>query len=278
MSRKVAWVTGANGLIGGYIVAHAPPDYDARPIIRERIDLLDFARVRQLWKQDDPMLVIHCAAISKSVACQQQPELARKTNVDLTGLLSELARDRSLVFFSSDLVFDGREGNYSETDAVNPLTLYAQTKVEAEGIVLRNPTHTVIRTSLNAGISRSGDRAFNEEMRRAWEVAKTLNLFTDEFRCPIPAAVTAKAVWALVKSKAGGLFHLAGAERLSRYEIGRLLAKDLADLSGRIIPCSLRDYRGPPRSADTSLNCEKVQALLPFALPRFSEWLAHNRL
>src|SRR5687767_710366 len=111
MSRNVVWVTGPNGLIGSYIVSQAPPEWDVRPITRERVDLLDFAKVRQLWKHDDPVLVIHCAAISKSVACEQQPELARKVNVQLTRLLAELAADCPMSFFSTDLVFDGRKGN-----------------------------------------------------------------------------------------------------------------------------------------------------------------------
>ena len=272
----LVWVTGANGLIGSYIIAKTPPEWKIQPITRREVDLLDFAAVRQLWKRDNPAVVIHCAALSKSVACQQQPELARKTNVDLTRLLADLAADCQLIFFSSDLVFDGRQGNYRETDAVNPLTLYGATKAEAERIVLQNPNHTVLRTSLNAGVSRTGDRAFNEEMRRAWEAGKTLSLFTDEFRCPIPAVVTAKAVWALVNLNARGLFQLAGAERLSRYEIGRLLAKRWPHIMPRMAPASLRDYQGPPRSADTSLNCDKVQVILPFPLPRFSDWLAND--
>jgi dTDP-4-dehydrorhamnose reductase len=58
-------------------------------------------------------------------------------------------------------------------------------------------------------------------MRAAWESGRTLNLFVDEFRCPIPRVVTARAVWELADKRATGLFHVAGAERLSRVDIGR---------------------------------------------------------
>ena len=276
MNSRVVWITGANGLIGSYLVAQAPQDWNVHPITRETLDLLDCEKVRETYKRDNPALVIHCAAISKSVLCQQHPELAWRTNVEVTRVLSDLAADRAFIFFSSDLVFDGAKGNYREDDSTNPLTRYGETKLEAEGIVRQNPAHTILRTSLNAGVSRAGDRAFNEENRRAWESGKTLNLFTDEFRCPIPAVVTAKVVWTLAKQPPGGLFHLAGTERLSRWQIGQLLAARWPHLEPRMKPSSLRDYQGPPRSPDTSLNCEKLRALLPFRLPRFSDWLAAN--
>src|SRR2546430_717015 len=92
-----------------------------------------------------------------------------------------------LVFLSTDLVFDGKKGNYVETDPVHPLSVYADTKVRAEPYVLAQPNHVVVRTSLNAGHSPTGDRAFNEEMRKAFAAGRTLSLFEDEFRCPIPA-------------------------------------------------------------------------------------------
>lgn len=275
MSRKLVWITGARGLIGNYLMRTAP-DWEVRPITRERVDLLDFPKVRELWKGEPPDVVIHCAAISRSVVCEQNPELARKVNVELTSFLAELAANRSFIFFSTDLVFDGKKGNYGENDTVSPLTIYGKTKVEAETIALHNPNHTVVRTSLNAGVSLAGNRSFTEETRLSWAAGKTLNLFADEFRSPIPALATAQAVWKLVEAKATGLFHLAGAERLSRVQIGELLAKRWPNIEARIKPASLRDYQGPPRSADTSLNCDKIQKLLPSPLPRFSQWLAEN--
>jgi dTDP-4-dehydrorhamnose reductase len=197
-------------------------------------------------------------------------------NVEVTEHLAHLAADIPFVFFSTDLVFDGRKGNYSENDAPNPLSVYAETKVAAERVVLANPRHTVVRTSLNAGVSPAGHRAFNEQMRAAWEGGETLTLFTDEFRCPIPAVVTARAVWELVQRDTPGLYHLVGAERLSRWEIGRLLAKRWPTLNPKMRAGSLQDYPVAPRSADTSLNCAKAQALLSFSLPKFSQWLEEN--
>jgi dTDP-4-dehydrorhamnose reductase len=187
--------------------------------------------------------------------------------------LAALAHDIPFIFFSTDLVFDGKQGHYDEAAVPSPLNVYGETKVEAEQIVLSNPNHTVIRTSLNGGTSPTGDRGFNEEMRRAWQAGRTLKLFTDEFRSPTSAAVTARAVWELAAANQPGLYHVSGSERLSRWRIGELMAARWPGLNPKIQPGSLREYEGPPRAPDTSLNCSKAQRLLSFRLPGFTDWL-----
>jgi len=277
---SVAWITGAGGLIGNYLIQTASqfaPARRVRGLTRAQLDLLDFVAVSRAFHGERPQLIIHCAAMSKSPDCQAQPELARRINVEATVRLAELAAEIPFVFFSSDLVFDGRKGSYVETDPVGPLSVYAGTKVAAERIVLANPRHTVIRTSLNGGTSPAGDRGFNEQMRLAWQAGRTLKLFTDEFRCPIPAVVTARATWELVNKNQAGLFHVAGGERLSRLQIGQLIAARWPQLNPKFEAASAKDYPGAPRPADSSLNCAKAQKLLSFPLPGLTEWLtAHS--
>ena len=124
MSGRLAWVTGATGLIGGYIVRAAPqlaPEWRATGLTRAELDLLDIGAVRAAFRGQRPQLVIHCAALSKSPECEAQPDLARRLNVEVTALLAELAAAVPFLFLSTDLVFDGSKGNYGEGDAVNPL-------------------------------------------------------------------------------------------------------------------------------------------------------------
>ncbi|HEY9510333.1 MAG TPA: SDR family oxidoreductase [Verrucomicrobiae bacterium] len=273
----MVWITGAGGLIGNYLVQTAPrfaPGFKVFGLARSDLDLLNFSSVQQGFKKEKPQVVIHCAALSQSTACQKQPGLARKLNVEVTALLAELCADVPFIFFSTDLVFDGRAGDYDETDAVNPLCIYAETKVAAEKIVLANPKHTVVRTSLNGGISPSGNRGFNEQLRLAFKSGETVKLFTDEFRSPVPASATARAIWELVQKNLTGLFHLAGSEKLSRWQIGQLIAARCPELNPKLQPESLVNYHGAPRSPDTFLNCARIQAQLSFRLPALSEWLA----
>ncbi|MDD5140968.1 MAG: SDR family oxidoreductase [Verrucomicrobiales bacterium] len=277
---KLAWITGANGLIGNYLVQAAPrfaPGWRVRALTRDQLDLLDFAAVRREFQKDQPQLVIHCAAITAVADAQKNPDLARRVNVEVTGLLAELAEEIPFVFFSTDLVFDGRKGNYSETDATNPLHIYGETKLAAEEIVLKNRCHLVVRTSINGGVSPTGNRAFNEQLRRSLQQAgQGMRLFTDEFRCPIPAVETARAVWELAQKNCAGIYHVAGAEKLSRLQIGQLLVERWPEVKAKIEPGSAKDFPGPPRALDTSLDIAKVQKALSTPLPGLPEWLAAN--
>lgn len=277
LRKPLVWITGAGGLIGNYLVQSAArfaPHWQPRGWTRPQLDLTDHDAVRRAFRDESPAAIIHCAAMSKSPDCQANPALAQKINVAATALLAELASDIPFVFFSSDLVFDGKKGNYVETDAVGPLSIYAETKVAAEQIVLANPRHTVIRTSLNGGTSPRGDSGFNEQLRRDWQAGQVPKFFVDEFRCPIPAVVTARAAWELLNCGATGVFHVAGAERLSRLQIGEALAARHPELNPRLLSASLREYAGAPRAPDTSLNSAKAQRLLSFPLPGFRSWLA----
>ena len=273
------WITGANGLIGNYLVQTAPrfaPRWRVRALTREQFDLLDFASVRREFQKDKPQLVIHCAGISTVSEAQKNPAFASRVNVELTQMLAKLASEIQFVFFSTDVVFDGRKGNYIESDAPNPLHFYGETKFAAEQIVLKNPKHLVVRTSINGGISRAGNRGFNEQLRLTLQTGQEIKLFTDEFRCPIPAVETARAIWELAEKDCAGLFHVAGAEKLSRWQIGQLLAGRWPQLDAKITPDLSGNFPGPSRALDTSLNISKAQSSLSAPLPGLTRWLAVN--
>jgi dTDP-4-dehydrorhamnose reductase len=274
--KPVAWITGAGGLVGSYLVRTASrwaPDWDVRGLTRQDVDLTDETAVRRLWREHQPASVIHCAAISRPAVCEQDPGLARKVNVEATGLLASLASEVSLLFFSSDQVFDGRQGWYVETDRINPINRYGETKAAAEELILSNPRHMVVRLALTAGTSSTGDRSFVEDMRRSVAANLRLTLFTDEFRSPVPAGVVARAIWELIARKPSGLYHLGGAERLSRMEIGEALATWYPELASRLQPGSVAAYHGPSRPPDLSMRCEKLQSLLSFPLTGFRSWI-----
>jgi dTDP-4-dehydrorhamnose reductase len=275
--KPLGLVTGAAGLIGGYLVRTAgrwAPQWNVLGLTRAEADLTDPTQMKALWRRSPPDLVIHCAALSRTGACEQDPGRARHLNVETTKRLADLARNIPFVFLSTDQVFDGSTGSYVETDEVNPLNVYGQTKAEAERIVLQNPSHTVIRIALTAGTSPTGDRSFVEDMVRSAAKGTALTLFTDEFRCPITAGSLAHALWEVAVQQRPGLYHLGGCERLSRWEIGELLARWYPELASAIRPGSLADYQGPPRPPDLSMCSEKIQALLSFRLPGLRQWLS----
>lgn len=274
--KPVVVVTGAGGLIGQYLVRTAPrwaPDWEVRGLTRRDLELTQVPAVETMWETLNPHAVIHCAALSRTKDCEQDPGAARLANVLVTTHLSTLSRDVPFIFLSSGEVFDGRRGWYEEADEAVPINVYGRTKLEAERIVLGNPKHSVVRIVLTAGTSAAGDRSFVEDMCRAARAGKDVRLYADEFRCPLPAGAIARAVWDLLGAGRPGLYHLGGSDRLSRWEIGEKLLPYYPILSGRLIRGSGRDHVGAPRPADLSLCCDKIQALLSFRLPGFAQWL-----
>ena len=282
------WVTGAAGLIGHEVVRQGALGWrlggvplSARPLTRADLDLTDASAVERLFRGEKPVAVIHCAAMSKSPACQRDPAAAWRANHAATVHLAALAEGIPFLLMSTDMVFDGRKGNYVETDAVNPLSVYAETKVAAEPAVLANPRHLVVRTSLTYGRSPGGRSSFNEEMREAWRAGRTLDLFVDEFRSPIPVEALTDALWRLLSGGHRGLFHVGGSERLSRLEIGNAVAERLRReepaLATPIRPGTLRDYVGAPRSPDTSMDSGKAERVLGIRFPAFRRSMETGR-
>jgi len=278
--KPIAWITGAGGLIGSHLAntRKAPPGWRIIGLTRAELDLTDHAAVQRRFRAESPALVIHCAAISSTAECERDPATARRQNVEAAEQLARLCAGSKFVFLSTDLVFDGQKGNYAETDATNPLGIYAETKVEAEQRVLTHARTLVVRTSINGGRSPKRNRGFDEQAMNAWAAGQSIRLFTDEYRSPIDASVTARAIWELSLADACGLYHVAGAERFSRWELGQLLAARWPKLQPRMEPASLAEYRGAPRPPDCSLNCTKAQSLISFPLPRYSDWLCAGGL
>jgi len=270
-------ITGAAGLIGQYLVKTAPrwaPGWHVEGLTRADLDLTDDAAATAVFRKLAPDLVVHCAAVSRTKDCEQDPERASRVNIEATVRLARLSKTIPLIFLSSGEVFDGGTGWYRETDEPNPINRYGWTKLEAERAVLQNPRHTVVRIVLTAGTSQEGNRSFVEDMCRTAKAGRNVTLYADEFRCPLPAGVIARALWEVAQCDRPGLYHLGGSERLSRWEIGQALLPWYPELTGYLVKGSARDHHGAPRPADLSLHCDKIQSLLSFQIPGFQSWLA----
>src|SRR5580704_1836250 len=103
MSVPVAWITGAGGLIGSQLVQSAvthATGWKVAGLTRHSLDLTDSDAVRTAFDRQKPQLIIHCAALSKTQACEADPPLARKLNVDVTARLAELAAEIPFIFLS----------------------------------------------------------------------------------------------------------------------------------------------------------------------------------
>jgi len=191
-------------------------------------------------------LVIHAAALASPAACEANPARADAVNHVASRRLAEWAGGR-IVLVSTDLVFDGTAARYAREAPATPLGAYARSKARAEEAV-RAAGGVVVRVPLLFGPSFDGRRGVTDMIRSA---AGSLPLFTNEFRTPLHAADAARGLVELALARSGpGTLHLAGPERVSRYELGRrfLAASGLA--GPRLDPVECTD---PLRPRDVSL-------------------------
>jgi dTDP-4-dehydrorhamnose reductase len=275
-------LTGASGQLGAFVLrelirsghqaipwSHATAgrryDLDLR-----RVDLTDASAVREALAASDPDVIIHAAAMATADEVRKEPERAWAVNVEGTHLLADWCRDRGrrLVLTSTDLVFDGTRPWYREEDDPKPIMAYGRTKAEAETCVIDVPGGLVARLSLLYGSSSSGRESFFDRALAAMRAGTRQYFFEDEFRTPLDLGTAARALVRLAEGDLGGILHVGGRERVSRFELMRRVAAVL-DLDPSLVQSNRRaDVVFPePRPADVSLDTSRLEALLP-DLPR----------
>ena len=141
-------VLGANGQVGGHVMA-ALKNHEARGTRRADVDLRDGPALDRVVGEFSPDAVICAAGLANPDVCEEDPSQAYAINIDGARRAAEASKGRLFVLFSTDHVFDGREGPYGEEDRPAPINVYGRTKLEAERITLTiHPRALVIRTSL----------------------------------------------------------------------------------------------------------------------------------
>ena len=220
-------------------------------------DLLAPGAVERLLDQTQPDWVIHCAALAVLDACEANPPLARQLNTELPALLAQhVARGGArLLHVSTDAVFDGRRGGYTEDDPPNPLSVYARTKLEGEHRVLAiDPQAIVARVNL-FGWSLSGKRSLAEFFFNNLTAGKPVMGFTDVYFCPLLANDLAQVFLAMLAQELQGLYHVVSGECLSKYDFGVRLAQ-LFGLDANLIQATQVEDSGlkVPRSPRLTLS------------------------
>jgi len=209
-----------------------------------------------------PDTVIHTAAMVSPDLCERDPRMAYTVNVEGTREIARWTEERGagMIYFSTDLVFDGKKGGYNEEDAPGPLNVYGRTKLEGEEQVLRICTRwAIVRLALSYGTTRGAKGDWTLSMRRALDTGKTLHLYTDQFRTPAYVGDTAEAVFRLALGGRNGIYHMGGAERISRYDFGRKFCRLYGLDEQRFVPVRMEETRmGAPRATDCSLVTEKL--------------------
>jgi len=289
---KKLLVTGASGFLGWNLCQLAKPEWDvygnyfSHPgeipgVNLIKVDLRDFEEIKRIFHEIQPAAVIHMAAQSSPNFCQSHPIESHSINVTTACNIAGLCADSSIpcVFTSTDLVFNGLNPPYRETDPVCPVSLYGEQKVMAEeGMLERYPLSAVCRMPLMFGMAIPPATSFMQPFIKTLREGQELSLFTDEFRTPVSGKTAAQGLL-LALEKVKGRIHLGGKERISRYDFGRLLVEVLQLPETGLKKCRQKDVKmAAPRPPDVSLDSSMAFALgyAPLSLREELEELRGN--
>jgi dTDP-4-dehydrorhamnose reductase len=285
-------ITGASGLLGLNTAVEAAREHDvvgqvnSHPLRTEafttlQADLLAPGALERLLDQTQPDWVIHCAALANVDACEADPLQARQLNSEVPRKLAELvARGGArLLHVSTDAVFDGRRGGYTEEDTPHPLGTYAQTKLDGErGVLAANPEPIVgqaIVARVNLfGWSLSGTRSLAEFFFYKLSAGQPCMGFTDVFFCPMLANDLGRVFLKMLDVGLEGLYHAVGSECISKYEFGLRVARRFGLDGSLIAPRSvLEGGLKAARSLNLTLRTDKLAHALGQPLPGLSTGL-----
>jgi dTDP-4-dehydrorhamnose reductase len=257
-------IIGGSGFLGTELVRQATAagqetaaTFASRPgratgVAWHPLDVRDPARVARVISDVAPSVVVN--------ASSGQSDWAVTADGAVRVALAAVEQGCRLVHVSSDAVFSGARVRYDESCLPDPLTPYGAAKAAAETAVrLLVPDAVVARTSLIIGHGRS---VHERTVRALAEGTRDGVLFTDDIRCPVHVEDLAAALWEIALSDAAGVFHLAGADALSRYDLGELIARR-EGLDGARLPAGRRADTSLHGALDVRLdNCATQQRLL----------------
>ena len=267
-------ITGASGFVGENLahrfrregcelaLTHCSTAPRAAADRHFRVDLSrpgDFTRALGDFRAD---AVVHTAALINPDFCERNPEQAWAVNAGGAGEVSRWAESRGarMIYFSTDLVYDGEGGPNAEDDRPGPLNVYGKTKLQGEEEVRGNCSDwVVVRLALSYGPVRGHRGEWTAGMRKALAAGKNLTLYTDQIRTPAYVGDTVEAVCRFARSRCRGVFNLGGSESLSRYAFGLKFARVFGLPAERFLPIRMADLpTEAPRPRDCSLDTGKI--------------------
>lgn len=272
---KKLLITGASGFLGWHLCQQAKQKWQVYGTYANhfleiidvnllQVNLTDFQQLKDIFNHIKPDAVIHTAAQSQPNYCQLHPQESYHINVTASSNIAGFCADNSLplAFTSTDLVFDGLNPPYKETDQLSPVNIYGQQKVAAEtGILKVYPQAAICRMPLMFGSKTPTAKSFIQPFIQTLRDGKELNLFIDEIRTPVSSKTAAKGLL-LALEKVNGIIHLGGKERISRYEFGKILVEVLQLPDHKLKSCLQADVNmAAPRPKDVSLNSNQAFAM-----------------
>lgn len=279
--RRRVLVVGSSGMLGQRLVKYysaqrnvelLAASVEDKPLDSSvtyiQIDLSKRESVKNVIFDFFPDVIINAAAFTNVDLCETERETAWKINVKGVEYLSESARliDAHLIHISTDYVFDGSNGPYTEDAKPHPISYYGRTKLASENALrLHGAMSTVIRTNVLYGPVIYGRPDFVRWVVNSLREGKNIRIVTDQINNPTFIDDLVQAIDRAAGYKRQGIFHVGGAEFLSRYEFTRLIARFFALDEQLIAPIETRELNQPaPRPLKSGLITFKAETLLGY--------------
>lgn len=230
-------ITGANGLLGQKLVrlyqersdiqiiatSIGPNRNETGSYVYEEMDITSPESIMAVFSKHQPDVVIHTAAMTQVDACEKAPEKCRSINVEGVAHLIDACQQTKPFFIhlSTDFVFDGEDGPYREEDAPNPLSTYANSKLDSEKLVEASGLpHAIVRTMLVYGVVNDMSRSnIVLWVKDSLERQQNIRVVNDQWRMPTLAEDLAKACSLIADKRREGLFHVCGNDMKTPYEM-----------------------------------------------------------
>ncbi len=279
---KKLLITGASGLLGINLALSAQArGYDVTGVTLEKgirgipfkmyhLDLTQPGVIHQTIQDTNPDVIINCVALTDVDRCEQIPEVARQVNSWIPEALAmeTVRRPIKLVHISTDAVFDGDRGSYTENDPVSPPNVYASTKYAGETAVMENDNNALVCRVNFYGWSISGRRSLAEWFFNKFTLGEPVKGFTDAIFSPLLATDLAVTLLKLIEHLSVGLFHVVNPQSISKYAFGLALAEMFGFNKSLITPASIKDSGlAAARSPNLNLDPGKLIRELGESLP-----------
>ena len=230
-------------------------------------DLSDWSKIERLCQAVNPAVIVHTAAYSNPDYCELHHKEALTLNTFATRELGKAANrlGSKLIYTSTDFVFDGRRGEYSEADDPAPINYYGKTKFLAELEIMNHCSHyATLRIGTLYGRSNGIRPNFFETLEKQLLAGKKPSCIVDQYRTFLFVEDAVQAISQMIEEKTlKGLFHLGGPEKASRFEFAEKLCAKLGVPTSLIEKVRLANSASAAaRPPDCSLNSSKIRKAL----------------
>ncbi|MEJ7913539.1 MAG: SDR family oxidoreductase [Chitinophagaceae bacterium] len=285
-------ITGANGFVGRYLVERllllgycviATGRGDDRLHVEHKdlqyqsLDITDRNAISWALEKYRPGVVVHTAALSSPDDCESNRILAAATNTTATRHLLEAASKQKsfFIFLSTDFVFSGLTGMYSEEDLRQPVNYYGETKLWAEDLVREYADRwCIIRTVLVYGKRREGRHNLLTVVAEKLAKGEQYNVFNDQIRTPTYVEDLTMAIGSIIEKKLRGIFHISGNDVLTPFEMAQMTARHLGLPESLLHPVTSDTFEQPARRpSKTGFTITKAEKEFNFQPTSFAEGL-----